>query len=437
MKLLVVSNGFPPRGSFGTEFYTDQMVRGLIARGHEVRVLHPVRDGSRPRYTLESVDVAGVPVRLLHNAGDPQKRFTPSFHDPEVERAFRAALDDWRPDCVHFTYLLWGLSIGLPGVARERGIPSVLTVTDHGLACHRGQFFDADLVHCHGPQPPAVCARCVRRPARFDHSAGEVALRRAAAELLAAFGGFGRVVVEADLARREAAVRAALECLTLIVAPTEVIAEPLLTLGLPRERVRVLPYAFDEAPYAAVRGSAPPKLPRFTFLGQFAPHKGLDVLVGAARELARVRPEPWEVVLHGAPSVGRHARYAPRVLAGIDGARVRRGAAFAPGGAPEVLAASTALVVPSLWDENAPLAVLEARSAGVPVLASRVRGIAEVVAEGVTGFLFEPGDVAALAGLMGRALDGELTRLTAPGLKVSLAAHLEALESIHAAARTR
>ena len=168
MRLLFVSNGYPPRGSFGTEFYTRELVTALVRRGHRVAVLHPMRDGARPRYTLEEVEEDGVPVHLLWNAGDPGKRFAPSYEDAEVERRFAQLVDAWRPDRVHFTYLLWGLSVGLPRVARERGVPSVLTLTDYGLACHRGQLFSSALEPCGGPHPPEVCARCIRTPSQHD-----------------------------------------------------------------------------------------------------------------------------------------------------------------------------------------------------------------------------------------------------------------------------
>jgi glycosyltransferase involved in cell wall biosynthesis len=58
------------------------------------------------------------------------------------------------------------------------------------------------------------------------------------------------------------------------------------------------------------------------------------------------------------------------------------------------------LVCPSLWAEAAGLVNLEALSTGLPVLASRIGGIPEYVEDGETGFLFAPGDHAALAALM-------------------------------------
>ena len=50
--------------------------------------------------------------------------------------------------------------------------------------------------------------------------------------------------------------------------------------------------------------------------------------------------------------------------------------------------------LPSLWYENAPVAVIEAAAYGLGVIASRIGGVPELVREGRTGLLFEPGDVA-------------------------------------------
>jgi hypothetical protein len=49
--------------------------------------------------------------------------------------------------------------------------------------------------------------------------------------------------------------------------------------------------------------------------------------------------------------------------------------------------------VPSIWEENSPLVIREAFAAGVPVVASRIGGIPELIADEVNGLLFEPGNV--------------------------------------------
>jgi glycosyltransferase involved in cell wall biosynthesis len=73
------------------------------------------------------------------------------------------------------------------------------------------------------------------------------------------------------------------------------------------------------------------------------------------------------------------------------------------------------LVVPSTAWESLPLVILEAMAAGKPVFGSRLAGIPEAIADGVTGALFEPGDAAELARLL-RATDrAALERMGAAG----------------------
>lgn len=438
MRLLVVTNGYPPRGRFGTEFYARELVRGLRGRGHEVEVLHPVRDGKAARYSLETVEEGGVPVHLLTNAGDPSRRFQASYRDPEVERVFTELVRARGIELVHCVYLLWGLSVGLPRAAQESGVPCLVTATDHGLVCHRGQMFDHALKACGGPHDAKTCAHCIRTPAPYDLPPLSRLVKRVAAEALAMIGGAGRVVTARDVEAREVAVRAAFEAATRVIAPTPPIGAALLARGLDPDKLVELVYAFDEAPYAAVRSQTSPPKPRIGFLGQLAPHKGLGTLLDAAKGLARERgAESFELVLHGAPSAGRHRLYADEVLRDVAPANVVRGAAFEPDEAPGILAGFTALAVPSEWDENAPLAVLQARAAGVPVIGSDVGGIRCVIDEPQHGRLVPPGNVGAWTEALAAAVDGELPRASAPGLPLSLPAHLDRIDALYAEAISR
>lgn len=68
-----------------------------------------------------------------------------------------------------------------------------------------------------------------------------------------------------------------------------------------------------------------------------------------------------------------------------------------------LLGQATLLVLPSLED-NCPMVVLEAMAAGVPVVASKVGGLPDLIEEGRTGFFCDPLEAASLAGAIGKVL---------------------------------
>ncbi len=438
MKILFVSNGFPPRGRWGTEFYTAQLVTALKARGHSVHVFHPMRDGSKPRYTTENAKGDGdVEVTLIHNPGSTSKELASSYCDEQVEAVFAELLQREQPDLVHFTYLLWGLSVRLPIVARKCGIPAIATLTDYGLLCHRGQLLDAELDPCTGPQP-AKCAKCIRTPGIHDHGAATRFVRRGIAGALAAIGGMGRVVTAPDLAARESVIREGLEACERWIAPSPPMAERFARFGLDPNRLTELVYAIDTGPYEVARAEPRTSGTVFGYLGQFTPHKGLDVLLDAVRILSHRLPEsvePFEVRLYGRPAGGRSKLYPKRLFEDDPGVCVKVLEPFEPAEAPSVLAQLDALVLPSLWDENAPLSCLQARSAGVPVIGSDVPGISSVIEDGRHGRLFPVGDALALADAMREAILGKLGRHGHTGPPHDLEEHVTRVLAEYEAAR--
>jgi glycosyltransferase involved in cell wall biosynthesis len=57
-------------------------------------------------------------------------------------------------------------------------------------------------------------------------------------------------------------------------------------------------------------------------------------------------------------------------------------------------------VIPSVWHDNYPVVALEAMAAGCPAIASAVGGLPEMIDDGVTGLLVQPGDPSSLAAAM-------------------------------------
>jgi glycosyltransferase involved in cell wall biosynthesis len=128
-----------------------------------------------------------------------------------------------------------------------------------------------------------------------------------------------------------------------------------------------------------------------THVGRLVPVKAQDVLVSAASKVLESLPDARFVIIGGGPLHDQLARQIEE--AGIQDKFFLLGWRT---DIPDVLAASDLFALTSL-QEGMPLAILEAMSAGCPVVATEVGGIPEVVRDGITGLLVPPGDADALA----------------------------------------
>lgn len=136
------------------------------------------------------------------------------------------------------------------------------------------------------------------------------------------------------------------------------------------------------------------------FVGRLRIRKGVEVLLEALRDLRRRFPSAVLRIVGNGEHRERLERKAAEL--GLGSSVVFLGTC----GTPQVrafLKGAAALVVPSTY-EGMPLVVLEAMWLGVPVVASRVSGIPEVVVDGGTGWLVPPEDPAALAGALAEVL---------------------------------
>jgi glycosyltransferase involved in cell wall biosynthesis len=135
------------------------------------------------------------------------------------------------------------------------------------------------------------------------------------------------------------------------------------------------------------------------FVGRLIPRKGALDLVKAAPAIRAVRPDVRIVIVGDDPYDDEESDYAAAVRASDEVDHVGRVT-----GAASILGHLDVLVLPSLQEPFGTV-VAEAMAAGTPVVATRVDGLPELVQDGVTGALVDPGDTAALAVAVLRVLD--------------------------------
>jgi glycosyltransferase involved in cell wall biosynthesis len=143
-------------------------------------------------------------------------------------------------------------------------------------------------------------------------------------------------------------------------------------------------------------------------VGRLIPQKGIHVLVDAAPAVLAQHPTAVFLVVGDGP---QRAELEARCRArGVSEHFRWLGADTAPW---RLLARCVLIALPSLW-EGMPATAVEAHAIGLPIVATDVGGIPEVVSHERSGLLVPPGDAAALSGAITRLLD-EPVRRTAMG----------------------
>jgi glycosyltransferase involved in cell wall biosynthesis len=343
--VLLVANTLPPRDVSGVGEQVLQLAAGLRQEGAEVEIL-----GRGP-------DAVAGPKALF-----------PLFAVPAVWRALRR----FRADVVQVHESDGGLAALLvawlaPSLAPRPRLTALLQVS----YCEERRAV----------RPLRWGTRLLGRP-----SAVEMRFRRFKAPLQIALGW-----LTAQAADR-------------VLAPSAATAAE-LRRDYRAGDVAVVPNAMgeaaggEEAGGEAAGGEAEPGY--LLVVGRLRIRKGVDVLLAAMPALLSRHPAARLLIAGD----GEHRAALERAAAALalgeavtflgraDAARVRR-----------LLRGAAALVVPSIY-EGMPLVVLEAMEASVPVVASRVSGIPEVVEDGGTGWLVPPEEPASLAAALAAVLD--------------------------------
>jgi len=121
----------------------------------------------------------------------------------------------------------------------------------------------------------------------------------------------------------------------------------------------------------------------FLFAGRLSSEKGIATLANAAR----LAPEVQIRVAGTGPELERVSTLGNlNLLGNLDSKRVF-----------DEMFRATALILPSIWYENFPRVIVEAFACGLPVIATRLGAITEIIEDGVTGILVEPGNASDLA----------------------------------------
>jgi len=315
-------------------------------------------------------------LRNSHLVGGPERLL--------LDQATRAA-PGFEPTCASFVtrgekseFLAAARAAGLPGVAVEQAGSYDPRVPGRVRRHLREQ--DYDVVVGHDYKANLVLA-LARRGLRARHCA-------------VVHGWTGET---ARVRLFEVLERRALRRADAVVVVSRAAADRLAAAGVPRARLHLVPNGIDAARVAREAAAGRARLRKewgyttddvvVATMGRLSPEKNQALLVEAFADLPR---SARLLVVGDGPA--RRAVEEAVLRTGTTG-RVRLAGWRADPAA--CLGAADVLVLPSLT-EGLPLALLEAMAAGLPVVATRVGGVPDLLADGAQGVLVPPGDAAAL-----------------------------------------
>ncbi len=441
MNLVLVLHQYLPRHLTGTEQYVRSLALGFSERGHNVRILafEPMIRAEAPGQTyLERDDmVDGIPVRRIsvHPELAPNSQLA-DYDNPLAAQLFGRFLDSHPVDLVHvFHPRLIGTGAIREPVARN--IPVVVNLMDFWFICPNFLLLHRNGQLCDGPPNGGLgCIPCIDPDLASDvdnlgitDDLGELAR-------VGSFAGNLRDSIPrrayALLGRKEHLFETLLEA-DEIIAPSRFLRAMFESQGFPTGKIRHVPYGLDERRFqtmprrAAISESSELHI---GYVGSLTPHKGVHVLIAAIRALSSDR---LRLHIHGSPDA--YPEYSASLYdLAVGDSRIAVHSACAPDDLGNVLASLDLLVVPSLWYENTPFSVLEAFHARLPVLASDLGGITELVKDGRNGFLFPSGDSDALAKRINAFLEDpqSLSRLNGAAKGHNIEGNLDTFETLYA-----
>jgi glycosyltransferase involved in cell wall biosynthesis len=367
MHILFVSEYFPPHVMGGGELSAFELVRALARRGHRVSVLTSRFAGDPDEETRDGVEI----LRRLDTGAESgtlrgnleRGRFTAS-----VERELPALVRELSPDVVHAMNIT-----SMPGVARavkEAGPPTLAHVNSPLAVCPKGtkiRHGSECTINCQFARYFVPCFVTSQEMGRLTNArylkynpAVWFVLYRRWMRIRGSLGRFRRLTPISDFMRRW-----------------------LERYGIDGTRTTVVPPAADPTAFAA---PADPQndVPRLLYLGGYVHIKGLQVVIDALEGIEH----PYDLHCYG----GGPDREALQEFARSKGVSAVFHGEFEESETTAILAGADVVLVPSLAMEAFGRVALEGMAAGRPVIASRSGGLPEVVDDGKTGLLAEPGE---------------------------------------------
>ena len=286
------------------------------------------------------------------------RAFFSAIHSPCSKRAVRKLLEEKRPDIVHIHNLFPLISPSILPECKRAGVPVVMTVHNYRLVCPNG-------LHMVRGQ---VCEKCCGGCEYW------CVLQNCEGSLFKSIG----YALRNWFARKK---RFFFDNVTMYATLTQFQRQRLSTEGFPADRITVIPNmaSTKDKEQDAQSGKY------VGFIGRVSPEKGIQTLMDVACKCT-------DISFKVAGSHDRMSHLLEKAYANFDFV-----GHLSQEKLNEFYKSIRMVVLPATCFEGFPMVLAEAMLSGKPIICSRIGGLPEIVEDGKTGLLFEPGNVEDLA----------------------------------------
>lgn len=374
MRILFLTNYYPPHGLGGLERSCQEVFEGLSARGHTCLLLTSMHGGGNRASGHGPVRRWLYPEMDLRPLWNGVTFFTHRKRREAHNLArFETAVAEFRPDVI-FIWGMWNLHRSL-AVLAERLLPGRVAYrfADYWptLPSQHEQYWR------HEPRD-----RWTSLPKRFLRKFALAALARERRDVPLRFD---HVMCVSVATRRK-----------------------LLEAGVPVEHAHVIHTGLDRGKFFSdgrVYRSDPADPLTVLYAGRLNPDKGVHTAVEAMSRLSGEGRGAVRLEVAGSGSAPYLRELKERAERTGCAGRVNFLGQVAPEEMPDLLRARDVLVVPSIWPEPFARVVLEGMMSGIVVVATASGGTGEVLVDGRNGLIFPPGDADALAARLEKLRD--------------------------------
>jgi glycosyltransferase involved in cell wall biosynthesis len=392
MKICIATHHFPPAYYAGAELYAYLLARHLIQSGNEVEVvtIESIESGGlEPQCQTE--EYQGIKVhRLSYNHYLAARPFQLLYRNPYLGEWFKQYLQVFQPDLLHVNsgYLLGGTVIE---EAKLAGIPTALTLHEYWFLCPINSLMQTNGRVCDKPVPAAQCKWCMltkkRRYRIIDEKlkgrVGDAYVRSATSPIIRDWASQDADI--RDIHDRRDYLQRVFQMVDLVISPSKFLIEKMEAYGFTHPNMIQLPYGLETIPAQMPQRDDHPETLRIGYRGRIDPVKGVDILIQAFK---RIPGKKLALYIYG--QMEDNNPYHNQLLKMAEGdARIHFMGRYSNADLEDILQNIDVTVVPSRWYENQPYTILESFAYGIPVIATDLGGMTEMIDDGRDGLLFQ------------------------------------------------